>query len=95
MRINPVSFKYNTKSGYADTSSVFVGIIAQEIEQVLPSTVDKYDDSDGPSGLSDKRNFDSSEIQWTLINAVKELKIENDMLKARLSELEQLIKQKK
>jgi hypothetical protein len=86
VNIRPVTFKYNAKSGYEDTSSDYVGIIAQEIEKVLPSTVSHYDDSQGPSGLSDKREFDSSELIWTVINAIKELKAENDKLKTLLKE---------
>jgi hypothetical protein len=86
MEINPVTFKYKKNSGYSNTSKDYVGIIAQEIEQVLPSMVDQIDDSQGPSGLSDKRVFDSSELIWTLINAVKELKAENDLLKEKLKQ---------
>mgnify|MGYP006073395663 CR=1 FL=1 len=86
MEINPVTFKYKENSGYSNTSKDYVGIIAQEIEQVLPSMVDQIDDSQGPSGLSDKRVFDSSELLWTLINAVKELKTENDSLKEKLKQ---------
>jgi len=86
MEINPVTFKYKENSGYSNTSKDYVGIIAQEIEQVLPSMVDQIDDSQGSSGLSDKRVFDSSELLWILINAVKELKTENDSLKEKLKQ---------
>lgn len=92
LQINPVRFRYNKKSGYKDTNKHYVGVIAQDIEKVLPTTVSKFDDSDGPSGLSDKRVFDSSELMWTLINTVKELKSENDILKKRLLRLEQALK---
>ena len=45
MEINPVTFKYNKNSGYSNTSKDYVGIISQEIEQVLSSMVDQIDDS--------------------------------------------------
>ena len=64
----------------------YVGIIAQELEQVLPSMVDQIDDSQGPSGLSDKRVLDLLELLWTLINVVKELNTENDAVKEKLKQ---------
>ena len=45
MEINPVTFKYNKNSGYSNTSKDYVGIISQEIEQVLSNMVDQIDDS--------------------------------------------------
>ena len=65
-----------------------VGLIAQEVEQVLPRTVPDFDDS-ANSGIQDKKQFDSSESLWTLVNAVQELKEENEALKARIEALEQ------
>lgn len=88
LKIQPVVFKYNEKSGYSDTTKNHVGVIAQDIERILPSTVTLFDDSNGPSGLSDKRQFESSEILWTLVNAVKELQAQNEKLKARIKKLE-------
>ncbi|MDB3926918.1 tail fiber domain-containing protein [Flavobacteriales bacterium] len=86
MQIKPVSFQYNSLSGYEDTTSQFVGVIAQEIERLLPNTVSQFDDSQGASGFSDKRTFDSSEIIWLLVNAVKDLDKKNKELLRRLDE---------
>ena len=88
LQIKPVIFNYNDKSGYSNTHKDYVGVIAQDIEGVLPSTITRYDDSNGPSGLSDKRQFDSSEVLWALVNAVKELQAQNEALKARVKQLE-------
>ncbi len=88
MQLRPVSFNYNSLSGFDDTTSTYVGLIAQEVEQVLPSTVSDFDDSSN-SGIQDKKQFHSSEILWTLVNAVRELKEENEALKARIEALEQ------
>ena len=87
-QLRPVSYNYNEKSGYNDTGTTYVGLIAQEVENVLPNTVSEYDDTDGPSGLADIRQFDSSEVLWALVNAVKELKAENEALKSRVEALE-------
>ena len=90
LQISPVRFNYNEKSGYSgdNLTKEYVGVIAQDIEKVLPNTVTNYDDSEGPSGLSDKKQFDSSEILWTLINAVKELEAKNEQLRQRIEALE-------
>lgn len=89
MQIKPIEFQYNALSGYEDVNSTFVGVIAQEIENILPNTVTLFDDSNGPSGLADKRIFDSSEIIWLLVNAVKELDKKNEELLNKLAELDE------
>lgn len=95
LSINPVRFQYNQLSGHSDTTRYYVGVIAQEMEKVLPSTVSVV--SDDPI-LKDKRVYDSSELIYTLINAVKELNTTNrelaavnESLAARIRKLEQLV----
>ncbi|CAN0449518.1 unnamed protein product, partial [Phaeothamnion confervicola] len=39
LKINTVSFQYNGKGGYGDDGKTYVGVLAQEIEKVLPGTV--------------------------------------------------------
>ena len=72
-------------------NKTYVGLVAQEVEQVFPNTVSnfsaKINDSD-ESETTDLRRFDSSEITWALVNAVKELKTELDAAKARIATLE-------
>ena len=58
------------------------GLIAQDVEQVLPELV--ATDSDGYKAV------DYSKLPLLTIQAVKELKAENDTLKERVAELEQL-----
>jgi hypothetical protein len=53
----------------------------------LPSTISEFDDSDN-SGISDKKQFNGSEVMWTLVNAVKELTQKIETLEARIKELE-------
>jgi hypothetical protein len=59
------------------------GVIAQEIEAILPELV--HTDSDGI------KSVDYIKMTPLLIEAIKELKTENDDLKARLERLEKLI----
>ena len=89
MAINPVRFQYNHLSGYADTTRQYVGILAQEIEKILPSTVSIV--VNDPL-VKNKRVYDSSELVYALINAVKELSAINEKLNTRLSVLEEIEK---
>jgi hypothetical protein len=59
------------------------GLIAQDVEQVLPELV--ATDSDG------YKVVDYSKLPLLTIQAVKDLKSENDALKQRVSELERLV----
>ena len=59
------------------------GLIAQDVEQVLPELV--VTDDDGFKAV------DYSKLPLLTIQAVKELKSENDALKQRVSELERLV----
>ena len=91
MKLKPVTFKYNEKSGYSNLEKSYVGFIAQEVEQAAPYMVEKYNDTDGASGLADKRQFDESALTKILVNAIQEqqqqieeLKQDNTQLKTAL-----------
>jgi hypothetical protein len=60
-----------------------IGFVAQEVRQIFPEAVTEATD-----GYLD---FNMHAINVALVNAVKELKSENDELKARLTKLEKLI----
>ena len=83
--INPYQFNYRSNSGYSDTTSTFTGVLAQEMQLVLPQSVSPTNDTNGPSGLKDKLQFDSSPILWNLVNAVQELKKEQDLIEERIN----------
>jgi len=71
-QLQPVTYKYNEKSGYKDLDKEYVGFIAQEVEKAAPYMVKITDDS-AKSGLKDKRELDESALTKVLVNAVKEL----------------------
>ncbi|RYF91718.1 MAG: hypothetical protein EOO03_00700 [Chitinophagaceae bacterium] len=73
LAIRPVSFQYNDLSGYTDVTTQFVGVIAQEIENILPNTISKTEVN---PAVKDLRSFNSSELTYTLINAVKEQQLQ-------------------
>lgn len=85
LKIKPVTFEYNGKGGYKIDGKTYVGVLAQEIEQILPSTVRTVKTDD----FEDLRVFDASELTFTLINAIKELQQQINELK---QENKQLIK---
>ena len=84
------NFEYRTKDEITDfenPDAVVVdqegsqlGVIAQEIQQVLPDTVTQL--STGSLSVN------PDNITWYLVNAVKELSAKNDALEARLATLE-------
>ena len=64
-----------------DKTGVQLGVIAQELEEVLPNMV-----STNPK--TSKKTTNTDELIWHLVNAVKELSTENTAMKARLDALE-------
>ncbi|MDA8956124.1 tail fiber domain-containing protein [Flavobacteriales bacterium] len=85
LKVEPVNFQYNNKSNAYDLDKIYVGVIAQEIEKVLPGTVTTTKDRD----LEDMRTFDSSELTWTMINAIKELNKKIELLEKKIIELQE------
>ena len=64
-----------------DKSGVQLGVIAQELEEVLPNMVNT-------DSKTTKKTTNTDELIWHLVNAVKELSVENASMKARISTLE-------
>jgi hypothetical protein len=87
-KINPVTYDYNGKGGYAPTKDN-VGVIAQEIKSIVPEGVStfkaKLDESDEQD--TELLNFNSHALTYILVNAVKELAKEISLLKAQLNKV--------
>ena len=84
MQINPINYDYNGLAGFTKGKGG-VGIIAQEIANILPDSVNSY-----PAKLNqddeeetDILNFNGHELIYVLINSIKELKAELDELKSK------------
>ena len=80
MQMRGVYYNYTTD---AESAPRKVGVIAQETLAALPELVDV------PKNEEDYLTVRYSEIACVLINAVKELKAQNDALSARVAQLEQ------
>jgi hypothetical protein len=89
LAIKPVSFKYNDRFKHLDNGKTYIGVIAQEIKEVAPYTVElmpfgqvNMEDENGVERVvkpgEDFYSYDSSSLTYMLINAVKELKSMND-----------------
>ena len=64
--------------GHTETQ---LGVVAQELESVLPNSV-KTNETTGV------KTVESDEIFWHMLNAIKELSTKNDALEARIQTLE-------
>ena len=85
VKVAPKTFNYNGKAGSIAGLKV-VGVIADEIETVLPDTVKVMQTKMNPDDTetTNVQYFDASEITWLMVNAIKELKAEVDALKAQI-----------
>ena len=86
LAIQPVNYKYNGKAGLPEEKQQ-VGVVAQDIQAAFPNAVETYkalfnnDDTEETELLA----FNPSELTFTLINAVKELKAEIELLKQQIN----------
>lgn len=83
MQIQPKSWVFNGKGGTTQGTKG-VGVIADDMQNVLPDTVTTYKAKLNPEDQeeTDIKQFDANDITWVLVNAIKELKAEVDALKA-------------
>jgi hypothetical protein len=69
-------FNWNGLNGYANDGNDVVGIIANELEPIMPYAVGKSPgklEIDGPE--SEIFNFDVNAVTFALVNSVKELNL--------------------
>jgi endosialidase-like protein len=89
-RVRPVSFKYNGLGSTEDDGHEYVGVIAQELERVLPAMVSsrKAKLHPGDAQEIELKRVDPSDFTYVLINAVKEQEKVIEQQEARLARLE-------
>ena len=95
LKLTPRTYRWNVKSGM-NTDDENVGFIAQEVLEAIPEAVGQYRTSEVEvDGKKTKKREKAELITLSdrpliaaLVNAVKELKAENDDLRARVSALE-------
>jgi len=98
LQLNPVNFKYNGK-GNTISGDQHIGLIAQELREVVPSLVNEYtyEDVEEATLSEDYKikatdNFlaiKESELKYLLINAIKEQQKDLDQKDALILELQE------
>ena len=86
LKIKPVWYNYNQLSGY-DVTKKYVGVLAQDLQQVSPYMVAESSVKKAPDGSS-YLQVDNSAMTYMLINAVKEQQQIIEALKKRIEVLE-------
>jgi hypothetical protein len=84
-QVRPVCYEYNGKGGFAADGKEQVSILAQELAEVFPECVGIFKAKLNESDAEDTElyNYNGHAITFALINAIKELKAEIDLLKSR------------
>lgn len=82
--VNTINYEYNGL-GQTTKGGVHTGIIAQEIKEIFPNTVNTYKAklNEDDEEKTELYRFNGSELTFALINAIKELKAEIDLLKSK------------
>ena len=94
LKLSPKKYQYNgSGSGAPIDGKTYVGLIAQEAELAMPSMVRKVEgELTGSDGIArivdDYRVIDTSELTYTLINAIKDQQQIIEDLKSRIERLE-------
>lgn len=82
-KLKPVNYRYNGKAG-TNSKSVFVGLIAQDVQPVLPYMVDRtmgrLEETDQQD--TELLTLDTSALTFVLVNAIKELDSRLEKLEA-------------
>jgi len=80
IQVNPIFYNYKQNNELnLPSDKSYIGAIAQEIQKVIPEAVTTDD-----NGYLVVNN---DPIIWAMLNAIKELKAENDMLRSEVQSI--------
>jgi len=85
-KVKPVWFEYNGKAGMP-TNKKYVGVIAQQMQQIAPYMVGRFTDQDTPSQKTDYLDYDANALTYILVNAVQEQQKQIGALQAQIAQL--------
>lgn len=85
LAINPVTYDYNGKAGFDPTSTGNIGVIAQDVLNIIPESINTYQAklNEEDEEKTELYNFDSHALTFILINAIKQLNAEIELLKSK------------
>jgi trimeric autotransporter adhesin len=97
LQVKPVKYRYNGKA-QMPTEKEYVGVIAQEMQEVAPYMVGEFLYQDTTGKEEKYLNYDASALTYILVNAVKEqqqtiqaIREENGQLKQELAQIRKLL----
>ena len=84
LAINPITYDYNGKAGFDPTTTGNIGIIAQDVLNIIPESINTYQAklNEEDEEKTELYNFDSHALTFILINAIKQLSAEIEILKS-------------
>lgn len=75
--LEPKMYRLNGAFGSVDDGRVHVSVIAQETQATWPEMIGTYEhadkDEDGVETVTELLNLNTNELQWAMVNAIKEL----------------------
>lgn len=86
-QIRPVWFQYNGQAGIETGDKKFVGIIAQEMQQIAPYTIGTFTYQDSLGNKTEYLDYDANAVTYILINSVKEQQQVIEQKDAELKEM--------
>jgi hypothetical protein len=84
-RIRPVWYRYNGRGGTPTDGQAHIGVIAQELESVVPYMVQEVEVDDASIGRM--KTVDPGALPYMLVNAVKDLSQQNRQLRQETADL--------
>lgn len=82
LQLRPVTYRYRPNCGITATATSYVGLIAQEVAAVLPDMVHTTNGIIDGQPVTDLMALDVNELQYVLLNAIKELSARIDALES-------------
>jgi len=75
LQLRPITYYYNGKGGTPDDGVQYVGLVADDVESIMPEMVGEHADLHSAAGdkLEHLKTLDVSALTYALVNAVKEL----------------------
>jgi len=88
--LRPVTYEYNGAAGFEADGKENISIIAQEAIEHFPECVGTFNAklNEGDEDETELFNWNGHALTFALVNAIKELKAQNDDLRARVAQLE-------
>lgn len=87
-KLRPVFYKFNGEAGMPDDGKDYTGLVAQELNEVLPFMVKKSEIASSNDVLKrDLLTYDSTPLTFIMINAIRELTQRVEKLETEIAEL--------